>query len=199
MVLDDSDLAVEHSGVPGMKWGVRKKVESLTRGRLSGTTQQAKKPAQKSNDEHVLDMLSTLKKRLDEATTPAPRQMTDHERAEVLRHKKVTELSNDDIAFLTKRLNLEVTLSKTKAERRPSAFKKGMAAVTTIIAIGGVVGTLYKASQHPASKAAFSIISSKMASKKATVDAAAAAENLEKARKAAAAAERMYESFNSQV
>lgn len=69
----------------------------------------------------------------------------DHIERNALYNKHVSEMSNDEIMKLTRRINLE----KQVRDIHPSAYKKGMNIVKDITAAGVTVGALYGLSQTP--------------------------------------------------
>jgi hypothetical protein len=82
---------IEHAGVPGMKWGVRKASQVVTSvGKAFGLN----KP-----------------------------QHPDAKTATVLKRKKLSELSNEDLKKLTKRMQLEQNYKSLVANEQPMGKK----------------------------------------------------------------------------
>lgn len=127
---------LKHYGVLGMRWGKRKGGRSVTVGKgvggavreIGGLVKDAAK-----------DDLSKLKKfgravskavSYDKSMRPrsSKKNSEDHEIAQMLKKKKVNELSNDEIRKLTTRLQLEKQMKDiTAADRAKSGrFLKGI-------------------------------------------------------------------------
>lgn len=109
---------LEHHGILGMKWGVRKyqnKDGTLTEKGKKQKAKQAKKADKKKAKE--------VKKRGSD----------DHATAKALKKKKIKELSNDELNTLLKRQELE----RRYADLNPSTQKYGQKVVTDILKESG--------------------------------------------------------------
>jgi len=73
------------------------------------------------------------------------RKSPDYKEGRVLYNKPVSEMSNDEIMKLTRRINLE----KQVRDIHPSAYKRGMNIAKDITAAGVTIGGLYALTQTP--------------------------------------------------
>lgn len=101
---------IVHSGVRGMKWGIRKDKGSSGR----------KKKANVSSD---------------------------HSKARKLEKQGPKKLSNQELSELNKRLQLEQSYRKAKAEK--NVYKRGVNFVRAVTAGGAAVAALYGLSKTP--------------------------------------------------
>jgi signal recognition particle subunit SEC65 len=116
----NNNQALSHYGILGMHWGVTRASSGSS---VSGST--AKRQAQKDAAE--------------------ARKSPDHKEGRVLYNKPVSEMSNDEIMKLTRRINLE----KQVRDIHPNAYKKGMNIVKDVTAAGVTIGGLYALTQSP--------------------------------------------------
>lgn len=115
LISDVSDNTLTHYGVPGMRWGVRKR--SSGGSSSSGRTKKKKSIADK------------LRKPDSE----------DHKVARKLQKVKLEKLSNDEIKTLTKRLDLE----KKYKDLNPTDVKRGYNLAKGALAVAGTATAIY--------------------------------------------------------
>ena len=108
---------LQHVGVKGMKWGVRKDRSA----RINNIKIQTKIPP------------------------PPDNRSADSKRAQGLRSKKVSELSNDELRTLNQRVELE----RKFKELNPSNVQKGLRTLTTIVNTASTVQKAYKLVNDP--------------------------------------------------
>ena len=109
-----------HIGIPGMKWGVRKRRGSSTPGRIpKGSGGKIDKTFLGVSREHI--------------------------RARELNAKGKRHLSNAELKELTTRMDLEAKYNKLN----PSKLKKGMAIATAVLAVGTTAKTAYDLAKSP--------------------------------------------------
>lgn len=95
------DYELFHYGVPGMKWGVRKRSGGVKTSRME------RKLAQRSQELKL--------------------QSRDHKDAQKLRKKPLEQMSNDDIRKLNKRLELETNYARLMENtRKKNVLEKGL-------------------------------------------------------------------------
>jgi hypothetical protein len=125
------DNQIKHAGVPGMKWGVRNKRD------MPGETG-GKKPKAMSTE--------PVRKKRDmpgETGGKKPRKISsDAKEVTSLRKKHVTELSNEELQKVSRRLDLE----KRYKDLNPSKVTKGKKTVEGVFSAAGrtagVIGTV---------------------------------------------------------
>lgn len=175
---------LSHYGVLGMHWGVTREARAVGNvarkdsiakskaspdaskfGSLRRSSIVADKAAKEARNEYI-------KKAKDAASEAAEaRKSSDHKEGRVLYNKPVSEMSNDEIMKLTRRINLE----KQVRDIHPNAYKKGMNVVKGVTAAGTTVAAFYALSQTPlAGKLASSRLAKSIATRTAKILAKAA-------------------------
>lgn len=102
--------SLEHYGIKGMKWGVRRSQEQLDR--AAGRRTSSSKSGGKAN----------LKSRSKKASLRSSSPSQDHQKAASLRSNKTTSLSNADLKVINERLNLEANYRRLQqGEQHPAA------------------------------------------------------------------------------
>lgn len=98
-----------HYGVLGMKWGVRR-----YRNKDGSRTAEGKRRRKREYSK-------------------------DYEETKTLRKKKASELSNEELKKVTKRLQLE----QNYKQLNPSIVKRGIKALGTVSSVAGTIGGVY--------------------------------------------------------
>lgn len=86
--------------------------------------------------------------------TPTLRTSKDYKTAAKIRKKKVSEMSNEDLKTLTKRIQLE----KSYKDLTPNKFTKGQKHVTALLGVVGTVSTIASLPNTPAFKLGVKVI-----------------------------------------
>jgi signal recognition particle subunit SEC65 len=133
------DDVLEHYGIKGMKWGVRRTEEQLARARGKRFGRKSKEPPPQSED--------------------AKRARAS---AEKVKKEGVSSLSNQELQQLNKRLNLEKNYSDLVNPKKGEGKKKGITPedkklIAAIIQVAGKAA-FSTAKQNPAAKAVGSAI-----------------------------------------
>lgn len=150
--------ALSHYGVLGMHWGVTREARAVGKaarkdsiakskaspdaskfGSLRRSSIAADKAAKEARNEYVKNAKAKA------ASDADARKSTDHKEGRILYNKPVSEMSNDEIMKLTRRINLE----KQVRDIHPNAYKKGMNVVKGVTAAGTTVAAFYALSQTP--------------------------------------------------
>jgi hypothetical protein len=130
------DEVLEHYGIKGMKWGVRRSREQLARARGDG-------PVQKARAKRSAKKAEIAKRR-----APSPEAK---EKADALAKAKkdgVHTLSNKELQALNKRLNLEKNYKELTT--KPKTKSKGEKIADDIIKTEKAVSETYKFLKSPA-------------------------------------------------
>lgn len=121
MIFRNDSLA--HYGVQGMKWGVRHDRKTFSSGSYrSGSTSKSGNRVRK---------LGSSSEKPKEHSDSKPR-MSDHEKAQKIKSKSLSEMSNQEIEFLLKRQRLE----KSYNELNPPQVSTGKKIFAGIAAVG---------------------------------------------------------------
>jgi len=128
-----NNKGLSHSGVLGMHWGKHKGGSGLKNS-----------PAGKAVAKGITKNVKSLVKN----PIKTAKASADHIEKNKLKLKKISEMSNDEIMKLTRRINLE----KQVKDLRPNAYKKGMNIVKGVTAAGTTIASLYALTQTPLAK-----------------------------------------------
>lgn len=113
--LPDVDVFLEHYGIKGMKWGIRRSWQERSASR------------------------ARRKKDAD-----------DFKKVKKLRKKKVSQLTNDELKFITNRLNLEQNFERLN----PGRIDRGKKHVDKFVALGATYGGVHALYKSPHGQAA---------------------------------------------
>lgn len=122
---------LQHYGVRGMKWGVRKGGRSVTVGPgVRGAVKEIGgliKDATKDDIARTIALANKIASAI-RSKSPSVRSSEDHKTAHTLKKKPINELSNDEIRKITTRLQLEKQLKDISAadKARGRQFLKGI-------------------------------------------------------------------------
>ena len=171
-----------HYGVPGMKWGVRRKrsAKNYIRENARASYDSIRHPIisskelgkqQRANPRTMLYRTTAdnaalnkavaarvqAKKSSKAAKTESKKGSEDHEKAKELKLKGAKNLSNAELKELTQRMQLESQYRNLN----PSKVKKGMKVVKGVAAAGTTVASLYALSKSPLAKDVAKVLAKK--------------------------------------
>jgi hypothetical protein len=131
--MDAVEALLEHAGVKGMKWGIRKDRNRTSSfsvvnpktgekyqvkydpSKLQVNTETGVFRGSKSEEAHVRAQLASAKKHMDDSDSPS----TDFKTAAALRAKPASSLSNADMKALVDRMDMERKYSDAIAKSAP--------------------------------------------------------------------------------
>lgn len=142
-----------HYGVKGMKWGVitkrissagrraSEKLKSAARNAGTAAASKARMAGQKAVASSKAKAIATAKKPFEK------KDPTDGQIAKKLQRKKLSQLSNKELAVLNERLRLEMEYKRVTADKGKLA--RGMKLAKNITTAVTVVGGLYALKNQP--------------------------------------------------
>ena len=144
-----------HYGIPGMRWGIRRRssadkalskdVASLRKAGFNKEADAVDQVRQKNAAK-----LTALKKKSENSSD-------EHTEVRKLLKKKSSQLTNEDLKKINRRLELE----KKYSELTPVTLNRGLEISKKILAIPATIAAFYALSQTPLAKKLISAISKK--------------------------------------
>ena len=141
-ILDPKD-SIEHFGVKGMRWGVRRGSKrgssSIVLSRIKGASGSA---------------FSLVKKKVKDATIVNDDKDNDDADGPLnhLRSKPISKMTNGELKSLAKRMELETKISELRSKEGEALRKNKTKYLNTAISLVKATNDVYDLSQRPGSK-----------------------------------------------